>query len=126
MASVTRFFHGGLPGLRAGATILPAAETGVLSRSGDTGAPYRRDRVYLTTSQREARSYARLYAEERAARRASSGGVGRGAVYEVVPVGTVEADGDYADHTGRLSWEATRATIVARVETVAYVRRITS
>ncbi|MGO9900795.1 MAG: hypothetical protein ACLP0J_14145 [Solirubrobacteraceae bacterium] len=102
--------------------ILPADETGASSVSGDFGAPYRTDRVYITTSEAAARSYAALTIAPElidARRRGLSpaearkvGGEIGGAVYEVEPGDDLVSDADEADH----SWEAVKAKIVRVVD----------
>jgi hypothetical protein len=82
---VTTWYHGGIPGLRAGDRILPPDETGTdhrLSAHAPAEAPHghRTDVVYLTNSQQAARVYAALYPD--------------GALYQVEPETTIEPDPD--------------------------------
>jgi hypothetical protein len=117
-----RFFHGGVRGLAVGDYIVPALEINAASVSGDLGARYRRDRVYVTTSEAAAREYAGLTippalieARRRGLPPADVLGLGLGlggAVYEVEPVGPLEPDADEADH----SWECQRARIARVVD----------
>jgi hypothetical protein len=69
---LTRYFHGGLAGFKAGDRILPPAMTGMPSTADYLPAVSHRDRIYATTAVRVARVYAAL---------APFGG--RGDVYEV-------------------------------------------
>jgi hypothetical protein len=92
------------------------------SVSGAFGAPYRRDRVYVTTDQAAARSYAALTippelvdARRRALPLAEVRKLGvklGGAVYEVDPIGELTADLDEAGH----SWEVPMARIIRVVD----------
>jgi hypothetical protein len=115
-----RYYHGGARDLNPGDLVLSAAETGAHSVSGAGGAPYRRDRVYLTGTPGEARAYAALHIPEEAlaaiavGRRVSVADLG-GDVYEVEPVGEVRPDRDYDGAPGR-SWEAPRARVVCVLE----------
>ena len=96
------YFHGGVPGLRPGALILPPTVTGAGSTADylDAGTEvaeaarrvYRPDRVYLTTDVEVARMWAGLH---------PSGTDRRGGdVYRVEPVGKVEPDPDYRGGDG--------------------------
>jgi hypothetical protein len=127
MASVSalshrRFFHGGIRGLQVGEYVLPSDETGAFSVSGDFGAPYRTDRVYITTDEAAARSYAGLAIPSELIEGRRRGlspvalsklGIGLGgAVYEVEPVGELTSDADEGPH----SWEALKAMIMRVVD----------
>jgi hypothetical protein len=58
---VTRYFHGGIPGLEVGDRILPPSVTGTPTTADYAAAPIcRRDRVYASTELRIARVYAAL------------------------------------------------------------------
>ena len=106
-----RYFHGGRPGLAPGETIRSAAATGVPSVSDAAGDAYRKDRVYITTSEREARDYAGLFVPPSPSSLADLGG----AVYEVEPLGPVEPDRDYKSQPG-VSWETTEARVLRVVD----------
>lgn len=97
MSRALRYFHGGPKGIRQ--FILPPAETGAACAS-DYGAAavHRRDRVYVTTDLLAATMYAALVPNE------------LGIVYEVEPVGALEADPD-CDCLG-LSFQCARARII--------------
>jgi hypothetical protein len=81
------------------------------------GAPYRRNRVYITTSEVEARAYAELFIPM--GRTNSCGGLPPiedlgGAVYEVEPRGALEPDRD--PHESGKSWEVTEAVVLRVVD----------
>ena len=105
-----RYFHGGRPGLAPGETIKSAAATGIPSVSAVADA-YRKDRVYITTSESEARDYAGLFVPPSPSSLADLGG----AVYEVEPLGPVEPDRDYEGQPG-VSWETTEARVLRVVD----------
>ena len=107
---MTRYFHGGRPGLGPGETIRSAEATGVPSVSARADA-YRADRVYITTSESEARDYAGLFVPPSPSSLADLGG----AVYEVEPLGPVDPDRDYKGRPG-VSWETTEAQVLRVVE----------
>jgi hypothetical protein len=99
------YFHGGVPGLRIGAWLLPPSVTGTTTtthkwnaRLGAAGIA-RADRVYVTTERDFADVFAALYPLARG-----------GWVYHVVPDGLIEPDPDC--NTPGLSWECERARIV--------------
>lgn len=82
---MTTYFHGGVPGLQVGDTLLPPDQSGAthtLSAHAKPGT-IRTDRVYVTPAQDAARVYAALYPN--------------GAIYRVVPNGGVEPDPDAPD-----------------------------
>lgn len=94
-----RFFHGGKGGLVKGNMILPPSITGVPScaRYGAAGL-CRTDRVYVTTDERAALMFAALHYS------------GKGATYEVEPIGELIADPDC--DKPYLSFECERARIL--------------
>lgn len=116
-----QFFHGGCRGLEPGDELLPPSKTGVSSVSGSGGAPYRRDRIYLTETVNEARSYAALYVPP-----LTLDALGRreqvtlddfgGDLYEVEVIGKVVADRDYAEAVSERSWEAACARVICVLE----------
>jgi len=98
------YFHGGHPGLKPGALILPPDQTGTNHRlsavSAELGAPahaIRTDVVYVTTGRDVARAYAAFYPD--------------GALYRVQPHGQLEPDPDCAEPG--LSWQCPAAEVVA-------------
>jgi hypothetical protein len=98
--AMTRFYHGGKPGLKVGGKVLPPVLTNAsgpetLHEYGSLG---RWDRVYLTTSEATARMYASGHPSR------------KGCVYEVTPDGDVEPDPDCL--LPGLSYECASATIV--------------
>jgi hypothetical protein len=123
-AGQSRYFHGGIAGLSVGERILPAAATGTRSASGDQGAPYRNDRVYLTTVEAEALDYARFCAVAAWSEWTAAGSLGAapagGAVYEVEPVGDLERDVYYAGYWPGTTFAAAAATVVRIVRTVRF------
>ena len=78
---IARYFHGSNRGLKVGEYILPPSETGRESAS-DFGAQivHRKDRVYVSTRQRDAELFASANREP--------------VVYEVEPEGEVAPDPD--------------------------------
>ncbi len=108
---MTRYFHGGHPGLNPGDLILPPATTGLagnLTKYGQQlgGDHVRRDRVYLTTGRDVAKAYAAFYPD--------------GALYEVAPHGDLEPDPDcYIDG---LSWQCQSATVLRIVDHAVLLR----
>lgn len=96
------FWHGGVPGLAVGAMLLPPNR---VPRTGPEALvrhlpnygehPGRPDRVYVTADRELARAFAHRGENRKA---------GTGWVYQVIPVGPVEVDPDYAayaaDHVG--------------------------
>jgi len=117
----TPLFHGGCPGLKVGDLILPADRVDTDSVSGSQGAPYRTDRVYVTSDVLVARSYAGVYASPKALRDQLGGKLpsfrelSYGDVYEVEPLGALEPDLDY--ETPNLSFQTTHARVLTVVET---------
>lgn len=105
MTETPTYWHGG--GRIEGDFVLPPAETGaknLLDYAADAGAQLdakhvRRDRVFLTTDYKTATMFAAATAQPW--------------VYEVEPVGTVEADPDYVGGENE-SFQAERARIVRR------------
>lgn len=80
-----RYFHGGIPGLDVGAKILSPDVTGTqrtLSSHARANSPHgmRRDVVYVSTRQNDARVYAAFYPD--------------GAIYEVDPIDVIGPDPD--------------------------------
>lgn len=99
--------------------LLSAAETGVGSVSGDGGAPYSREHIYLAASVEEARSYAAVFIPpgipERLQReeQIDQSDLG-GDVYEVEPLAEVTPDLD--DPIPGRSWQTKRARVVRVIE----------
>lgn len=102
---MTRYWHGGIPGLKPGDTIDPPTGTDHLlddcpvceaRRRGEQLAEDDNDpsMVYVTTD----RDYARIYAA----------GYPRGALYVVEPVGTLHSRGD---HDPAPSWGCVQAVV---------------
>ena len=96
------YFHGGMPGLRVGDSILPPSATDAFSVADVTDAPadlrakvaevHSRDRVYLTTDPQAARLFAALH---------PAGDEWRGGdVYRVIPEQPVTPDPDYLHDDG--------------------------
>lgn len=91
------YFHGGLAGRQRGTFLLPPNITRVRSLSEfGASAVHRRDRVYVTTAFEAALLYA---ASAR-----------NGMVYQVEPLGHIEADPD-CDMPG-LSWQCEKACVL--------------
>lgn len=83
-----RWFHGGTPGLRPGATLVSAEALGVHYRYAVSNAEYAPDWVYVTAEEGVARAYASRYVDSR--------GISTpGDVYEVRPDGRLRPDPDY-------------------------------
>src|SRR3990167_9945994 len=109
MGTMTRLFHGGVPGLRAGDLIEPGHERKVhdgcawcaaraqLPATSD-GLPEHADRVYLTPERSYARYYASLY--------------GRGDLYQVEAVGDLERSAEDTVET----WTAPAARVIVAVD----------
>lgn len=107
------YFHGGYPGLKPGALILPPDTTGTDHRlsavSAELDGPAhatRTDVVYLTTGRDVARAYAAFYPD--------------GALYRVEPRGELEADPDCG--MPGLSWQCPAAEVVAVVDAAVLFR----
>jgi hypothetical protein len=119
-----RYWHGGIPGLPAGGSILPPSVTGrtdsarsICAAHGLDGGHVRDDRVFLATRLEIAELFAAMYP-------ARLGGW----VYEVDPVGPLERDPDYQGPSGE-SVQAPEARIIRVVgplsrEYVAMVLRV--
>lgn len=106
-----RYFHGGIPGMKPGALILPPATTGtertLAEYSEQLGGEHvRRDRVYLATARDVAKAYAAFYPD--------------GALYEVEPRGALEPDPDC--YVPGLSWQCEAAVVLAVVDPVVLFR----
>lgn len=102
---MTRYFHGGVRGLRKGDKILPPSQTGnktllEYAREIDPKGDQRDDRIYLTTSKKWARVYASV--------------IPRGDVYEVIPDGELEHDPDCLEEG--LSFQCISGTVKRVVE----------
>jgi hypothetical protein len=118
------YFHGGKPGLRPGDELLPASRTRILTLNEIRGQhetenpacpachrlagqripirPSDSRRVYITTTQNLAATYAALWT-------LNPGRAGHGSVYRVHPGGTPERDSFPGDPAGQ--WACTRATV---------------
>lgn len=97
------YYHGGKGGLRLGMFILPPSITGSHSTADyGAGKVCRRDRVYVTTSDAAALIFGAMHWS------------GKGAVYEVEPIGELVVDPDAnADAAGAyISYECERARII--------------
>ncbi|KUN37748.1 hypothetical protein AQJ30_15810 [Streptomyces longwoodensis] len=110
---MTRFYHGGVPGLRLDDRLLPPAVTGIekslTATAQELGASpehARRDRVYVTTSRDVARVYAALAPD--------------GALYEVLPVDELTPDPDCL--APGVSWMCKAAVVVRIVDPVVLLR----
>lgn len=101
--SETRYFHGGIPGLKPGDKVKPPSETGneilLQYAKHHPDSVQRADRVYLTSSIDAARMFAFAYPY--------------GTVYEVEPDAPTEHDPD-CDLVG-LSFQCPSATVVRAV-----------
>lgn len=97
MNRTTTYFHGGRPGLKPGAFLLPPCVTNAPSLS-DYGADevHRKDRVYVTTN----KTVALLFAA----------GVIGGVIYECDPVGDLEPDPDCS--MPDISWQCDKAVVI--------------
>jgi hypothetical protein len=110
---LTRYFHGGVPGLQPGDRLLPPAVTGtertITRHAHELGASEehaRTDRVYVTTGRDVARVYAAFYPD--------------GALYEVLPVDEMTADPDC--RVDGVSWACTAAVVAHVVDPVVLLR----
>jgi len=91
------YYHGGLPGRQRGTFLLPPNITKVRSLSEyGAAAVHRRDRVYIATALEGALLYA--------------ASVRNGLIYQVEPIGPVEADPD-CDLPG-MSWQCEKARVL--------------
>ena len=118
------YYHGGVPGLVLGASILPPSRTGcrdsakaIVTEYGMDGGHVRDDVVFLGTLE-IAELFAAMYPD-----------VAGGWVYEVDPVGLVAPDPDYHGPDPDESVQCPSAVIVRVVgplsrEYVAMVRRV--
>lgn len=103
---ITRYWHGGAPGLNVGDDLVPATALDylpVLYADPDYGSDSAY--VYVSTSQTLAMGCAAQWGSHFGDRVA-------GDLYQVEPKGALEVDPDYA-HVPDLSWRCQRATIVA-------------
>lgn len=96
----TRYYHGGVRGLRRGDKILPPCTTGnstllEYAREINPNCDQRDDKIYLTTDKK----WARLFAAA----------LPRGDVYEVIPDGELEDDPDCLEKG--LSYQCQSGTI---------------
>jgi len=102
----TQYWHGGVPLLKVGDTLLPggggsfAAQT---IRGAGNGAQFTSGMVYFTTDRDLARAYAQSLKVDG----------GNGALFRVVPHGVPVRDPDYLDPAPAISFMARRANIVA-------------
>ena len=94
------YYHGGKGGLRVGMFILPPSITGARSTSDYGIKVCRRDRIYITTSDKAALIFGALHRS------------GEGCAYIVEPVGEVSPDPDCDPSTEFESFECERARIV--------------
>lgn len=113
---MTRYFHGGYPGLKPGGLIEPPDITGTDHRlsaiAAEHGGPAystRTDIVYVTTGRDVARAFAAMYPD--------------GALYRVEPHGELEPDPDSG--IPGLSWQCQAARIAAVVDPVVLFRNRT-
>lgn len=102
-----KYFHGGVPGKRFADLIQPPAVTGYRCAS-DYGAAHVHDRnkVYVTTNLEAAMMYAAMHPS------------GRGEVYEVKPIGELQADPDCSEPG--LSFVCDRAKVVQHMKLAPY------
>jgi len=110
---MTRYFHGGYPGLKPGQLILPPNQTGTDHRlsaiAAEHGGPAystRTDIVYVATGRDVARAFAAFYPD--------------GALYEVEPRGRLEPDPDSG--IPGLSWQCPAAEVLTVVDPVVLFR----
>lgn len=110
-ARATRYYHGGVGGLRVGDMVLPPSETGARCSSDyGAGGVHRRDRVYVATDPHAALLWGSLTPGN------------RGCAYRVEPIGNLEPDPD-CDQPG-LSFACPRARVVAVRKITTKERRI--
>lgn len=95
------YWHGGRPGIKRGAYLLPPSITKAPSCSefGAAGV-HRKDRVYITTQQVAAILFA--------------AGVKNGVIYECEPLGAIEADPDCK--VPGLSFQCEKARVVRAIK----------
>lgn len=93
-----KFHHGGRPGMKKGQFILPPSVTGARSTAEFGNYQCDQSRVYVTTAYAAAALYA--------------GGVRKGEIYEVMPIGELHQDPD-CDKPG-LSYSCEKAKILKR------------
>lgn len=116
-----RWFHGGTPDLKAGAWLLPPAETGYRKGRNDAAQALgidaaawlgpdvdRDDRVYLTTSRRQALAFAMA-----AVFNPRGPAIAWGALYTAEPDGIQEPDPDLPDTPDARFIQVPRARILA-------------
>lgn len=110
---MTRYFHGGVPGLRPDDFVFPPVTTGTdrtltqyAQELGTSAEHARTDHVYVTTGRDVARVYAAFYPD--------------GALYEVLPVGDMTADPDCS--VDGASWSCPAAVVVGVVDPVVLLR----
>ncbi len=106
---MSKYFHGGIPGLEVGEHILPPSKTHTRNTLQGYGSVGRKDMVYLTTELASARMFAAGHPS------------GRGCVYEVKPDGALYQDPD-CNEPG-LSFMCERATIVRVLPMSSSARR---
>lgn len=97
---ISRLYHGGIPGLKAGGKLLPPSATGKstllkIAQELEPDGPQRSDKVYLTSDPAAARMFAQLYPN--------------GYVYRTFPSQPLEDDPD-CDEPG-LSYQCPSATV---------------
>lgn len=106
-----RLWHGGVPGMKAGSTLLPPDLTGAQSLSeyrqmvGAGADVLRTDRVFVAADREVARAYAALKPN--------------GALYEVRPLGELEEDPDCT--VPGLSWQCRAAVVVSVVDPLVWL-----
>lgn len=113
MPKLTRYWHGGAPGLRVGDVIRPSSTIGVRSATQLAAEfpDYDSDRVYVTNDKAHARAYAANWRHPHPA--SIEDIAARGDLYNVTPKGDRNDDPDYP--TG-VSWGCDKAIIVAVIE----------
>ncbi|WP_439690448.1 hypothetical protein ACRQ4C_05805 [Curtobacterium sp. SP.BCp] len=100
------FWHGGVPGLRVGGVLLPGGGGALKTQSARGTAPKQvATSVFFTSDQDLAYAYAQTL------RHLTPTGPRSGALYEVVPLGPVAIDPDYAGLTPAFSFTTPRARI---------------
>lgn len=100
-----QFFHGGFPGLSVGQYVLPPNVSKAPSTASfGAGAVCDRDKVYITTEFDAAFVFACSHPS------------GRGKIYEVEPVGTIEDDIDARSMGYSFQCDKARVTRVHRIK----------